>query len=206
MSGQDNRSLPARILEVLARPEIRRPGVIIAALVLGYLIWQSDDPRSMDSKAVALRGESEPDTFVNEGVFRSFDSHGRLKVVLSSPRTEQFDDRNEAILATPDGTLFDYEANLRWLMSARTGRYDMAAELMDLEGDVEVIRRVEGGDAVLRTEHLRIDNATRTATTDLPVTITSPGNTTHARGLTGWFDDRVLELENDVEGIYETRQ
>ncbi len=202
----EDRSLPARVLEVLARPGIRRPGVIIAALALGYLIWQSDEPRSMNSKAAALRGESEPDTFVNEGIFRSFDDQGRLEVVLSSPRTEQFDDRNEAILANPDGTLYDYDADLRWLMTAHTGRYDMAAELMDLEGDVEVVRQVEGGDAVLRTEYLRIDNASRTATTDLPVTITSPGNTTHATGLTGWFDDRVLELENDVEGIYETRQ
>ncbi|MGM0569681.1 LPS export ABC transporter periplasmic protein LptC [Marinobacter sp.] len=206
MSDQDDRNLLVRALDLLARPRIRNPGLAIAALVLGYLIWQSDDPRSVDTDAIALRGETEPDTFVNQGVFRSFDRSGQPEIVLTSPRTEQFDDRKEALLEAPDGTLYDHDAGLRWLITANSGLYDMAAEIMDLEGDVEVIRRGEGGDAVLLTEYLRIDNASRTATTDRPVTLTSPGQVTHARGLTGWLDDRVLELENSVEGTYETRQ
>lgn len=206
MSNQDDRNLLVRILDVLARPRVRNPGLVIAAVALGYLMWQSDDPRSADTDAIALRGETEPDTFVNQGTFRSFDRSGQPEIVLTSPRTEQFDDRKEAFLETPDGILYDHESNLRWLINANTGLYDMSAEIMDLEGDVEVVRRVEGSDAVLLTEYLRIDNASRTATTDQPVTLRSPGNITHARGMTGWLDDRVLELESSVEGIYETRQ
>jgi len=206
MSDQDDRNLLIRLLDFLAHPRVRNPGLAIAAVVLGYMLWQSDDPRSVDTAAIALRGETEPDTFVNQGIFRSFDASGRPEIVVTSPRTEQFDDRKEAFLEAPDGTLHDHEADLRWLITANTGLYDMAAEVMDLEGDVEVIRRTGGGDAVLLTEYLRIDNASRTATTDRPVTLTSPGNITHARGLTGWLDERVLELENSVEGIYETRQ
>ena len=108
-------------------------------------------------------------------------------------------------MEAPDATLYDHEADLRWLMTADSGLYAMTSEVMELEGNVEITRRVEGGDAVLLTEYLRIDNPARKATTDRPVTLTSPGNITHARGLTGWFDERVLELENSVEGIYETR-
>nr|WP_282451095.1 LPS export ABC transporter periplasmic protein LptC [Marinobacter bryozoorum] len=170
------------------------------------MLWQSDDPRSVDSDAMALRGETEPDTFVNQGTFRSFDTSGQPEIVVTSPRTEQFDDRKEVFLEAPEGTLYDREADLRWLITATTGLYDMSAEALDLEGDVEVIRRVDGNDTVLLTEYLRIDNASRTATTDRPVTLTSPGTVTHARGMTGWLDDRVLELENSVEGIYEIRQ
>ncbi|MFW5824296.1 MAG: LPS export ABC transporter periplasmic protein LptC [Marinobacter sp.] len=206
MATGDTRSLPVRIAELLGRPAVRNPGLLIAALILGFLLWRSDDPRTANTDAMELRGETEPDSFVSEGVFRSFDQQGQLNMVLTSPRTEQFDDRQEAVLKQPDGTLYDHEADLNWLVAADHGRYAMDTELMELAGNVEVTRRVEGGDAVLLTEYLRIDNAARKATTDRPVTLTSPGNVTHARGLTGWFDERVLELENSVEGIYETRQ
>lgn len=204
-SPDDSRNLLVRLLDLLARPRVRNPGLLIAALALGFLLWQSDEPRSTDTDAMALRGETEPDTFINQGVFRSFDAQGRPKLVATSPRTEQFDDRQEAILEAPDATLYDHEADLRWLVVANEGLYHMTTEVMELEGSVEVTRSVEGGNAVLLTEYLRIDNPAGRATTDHPVTLKSPGNITHARGMTGWFDERVLELENSVEGIYETR-
>ena len=152
-----------------------------------------------------MRGETEPDTFINQGVFRSFDEQGRPKLVATSPRTEQFDERQEAVLEAPDATLYDHEADLRWLVVANEGLYHLTTEVMELEGNVEVTRNVKGGDAVLLTEYLLIDNPAGRATTEYPVTLKSPDSITHARGMTAWFDERVLELESSVEGIYETR-
>lgn len=205
MSEGESRNPVLRVLDFLARPGIRNPGLLIAAVTLGFLLWQSDEPRTTDNDAMKLRGATEPDTFINQGVFRSFDTEGRPKLVLSSPRTEQFDDRQQAVLEAPDGTLYDHRADLQWQMDAKHGLYHMSSEIMELEGNVVITRSVEGGNAELLTEYLRIDNPARRATTDRPVTLKSPGNVTHARGMTGWFDERVLELENSVEGIYETR-
>lgn len=204
-SPDDARNLLVRTLDLLARPGIRNPGLLIAVLALGFMLWQSDESRTTDTEAESLRGETEPDTFINQGVMRSFDEQGRPKLVATSPRTEQFDDRQEAVLKAPDATLYDHEADLRWLVTGNHGLYHMATEVMELEGSVEVTRSVEGGDAVLLTEYLRIDNPAGKATTDRPVTLKSPGSITHARGMTGWFNERVLELESSVEGIYETR-
>lgn len=206
MNREDTRNLPSRLMELLGRPKVRNPGLLLAAVVLGFLLWRSDDPRTADTDAIELRGATEPDTFVNEGTFRSFDENGRPDIVMTSPRTEQFDDRREVVLETPDGTVYDHEADLRWLISADHGLYTMASDVVELEDNVRVVREVEGGEAVLLTDYLHIDNAARKATTDRPVRLTSPGSITNARGMTGWFDERVLELENSVEGIYETRQ
>lgn len=206
MSSDDSRNPLLRVLDFLARPGIRNPALLIAALTLGFLLWHSDEPAIIDTGAMDLRGATEPDTFINDGTFRSFDTQGRPKLVASSPRAEQFDDRREVVLEAPDATLYDHEANLRWLLDADHGLYHMASEVMELEDNVVVTRSVEGGNAVLLTEYLRIDNPAGRATTDHPVTLKSPGSVTHARGMTGWFDERVLELENSVEGIYETRQ
>lgn len=206
MAPETSRNLLLRVLDFLARPGIRNPALLIAVVALGFLLWHSDEPATVDTDAMALRGASEPDTFINNGEFRSFDTQGRRKLVAFSPRTEQFDDRRQAVLEAPDATLYDHEADLRWLLEADHGLYHMDTELMELEGNVVVTRSVEGGNAVLLTEYLRIDNPAGRATTDRPVTLKSPGSITHARGMTGWFDERVLELENSVEGIYETRQ
>ncbi|MFL1404330.1 LPS export ABC transporter periplasmic protein LptC [Marinobacter sp. M1N3S26] len=206
MASENPRHLLLRVLDFLARPGIRNPGLLIAVVALGFLLWHSDEPATVDTDAMELRGASEPDTFINDGEFRSFDTQGRPKLVASSPRTEQFDDRRQAVLEAPDATLYDHEADLRWLLDANHGLYHMDTEVMELEGNVEVTRSVEGGNAILLTEYLRIDNPAGRATTDRPVTLKSPGSITHARGMTGWFDERVLELENSVEGIYETRQ
>jgi lipopolysaccharide export system protein LptC len=204
-SPDDGRNLLVRMLDFLARPAVRNPGLLIAALALGFLLWQSDEPRTTDTDAERLRGETEPDTFINQGVLRSFDEQGRPSLIATSPRTEQFDDRREAVLEAPDATLYDHEAGLRWLVTGNHGLYHMATEVLELDGNVEVTRSVEGGDAVLLTEYLRIDNPAGKATTDRPVTLKSPGSITHARGMTGWFNERVVELEHSVEGIYETR-
>lgn len=204
-SPDDSRNFLVRTLDFLARPGVRNPGLLAAALALGFLLWQSDEPPTTAPDAAALRGATEPDTFINQGIFRSFDEQGRPELVASSPRTEQFDERQEAILESPDATLYDHEADLRWLLSANHGLYHITTEVMELTGDVAVTRNVEGGDAVLLTEYLLIDSPAGRATTDYPVTLQSPGAVTHARGMTGWFDERVVELENSVEGIYETR-
>ena len=206
MAPENPRNLLLRVLDFLARPAIRNPALLIAVVTLGFLLWHSDEPATVDTDAMELRGASEPDTFINGGEFRSFDTQGRPKLVASSPRTEQFDDRRQAVLEAPDATLYDHEADLRWLLEADHGLYHMDTEVMELEDNVVVTRSVEGGNAVLLTEYLRIDNPAGRATTDRPVTLKSPGSITHARGMTGWFDERVLELENSVEGIYETRQ
>ena len=91
MAPENPRNLLLRVLDFLARPAIRNPALLIAVVTLGFLLWHSDEPATVDTDAMELRGASEPDTFINGGEFRSFDTQGRPKLVASSPRTEQFD-------------------------------------------------------------------------------------------------------------------
>lgn len=199
------RQIRTRVIAPLSRPAIRNGVLLVAFGMVIFLLWESDDPGSLTTDVMELRGESEPDSFINDGIFLSFDQQGERQIVVSSPRMEQFEDRREVLIEQPDATLFDRATDLRWELTASEGLLYPDTETMDLTGDVRVVRQVTGGEAVLLTEYLRIDNPARRISTDQPVVMESPGTVTRARGLTGWMDDRVLELDNTVEGIYETR-
>ncbi len=193
------------IWQALTRPIYRNTGLAIAFAALAFLLWHSDDPATVNTAAIELRGSAEPDTFVNDGTYRSFDELGQLEVIISSPRIEQFDDRPDATMVAPDATLLDQETGTQWHVTADHGLFHQTNEILDLNDNVRVTRPVAGGKAVLLTEYLRVDNPARKVVTDHPVTIESPGTVTQGTGMEGWIDERIVELETNVKGIYETR-
>lgn len=73
-------------------------GTVVAAV---FLLWQSDEPPVIDDEAAALRGDAEPDGFVVNGRYTSFDESGNLKIRFSSPRIEQFEEGNLATMDSP---------------------------------------------------------------------------------------------------------
>ena len=76
--------------------------------------------------------------------------------------------------------------------------------ILTLTGNVIITTTdARGRQATLSTSRLELDNDRRTVMTDQPVTIRDPAGTTRATGMKAWMDDRILELQSDVEGIYE---
>ena len=79
-----------------------------------------------------------------------------------------------------------------------------ADDLVHLTGDVRVSQQAEGGRPLtLTTSTLTLDNAERTVYTDAPVELTDSFSLTRATGMKAWIDDRILELDSQVEGRYE---
>ncbi|MEX0606091.1 MAG: LPS export ABC transporter periplasmic protein LptC [Marinobacter sp.] len=175
-----------------------------AGLALGSLLWQSEESRE-PVDAVELRGANEPDGFVVNGRYRSFDQNGQLETVIQSPRIEQFESRNLATMLLPDATLHDPESNTTWMLTANQGELHRGEDIIDLEGNVLVRRPLANGElATLEAEHLTLDNKQRTVYTDTPVVLTEAHGVTRATGMKAWIDDRVLELQSQVKGHYDT--
>ena len=175
-------------------------------LVLGSLLWQSEESRE-PSNALELRGPTEPDGFVVNGHYRSFDQNGQLEAVIYSPRIEQFEARNLATMLLPDATLHDPDSATTWMLTADQGELLQNEDIIELTGNVLVRRPAVNGDmATLEAEHLTLDNKQRTVYTDTPVVLTEPHGVTRATGMKAWIDDRVLELQSQVKGHYDTPQ
>jgi lipopolysaccharide export system protein LptC len=188
---------------ILSRPWVRTLGLATTIVALFFLLWQSDEP-SEPVDAAALRGESEPDGFVVNGRYLSFDETGQLTARFQSPRIEQFEARNETLMESPEATLYGEPGNAPWQVRANEGRFMEAKDLVHLTGDVRVFREAEGGRPLtLTTSTLTLDNTERTVYTDAPVELTDSFSLTRATGMKAWIDDRILELNSQVEGRYE---
>lgn len=185
------------------RPWVRTLGLAGTIVALFFLLWQSDEP-TVPTDAASLRGESEPDGFVVNGHYLSYDETGRLTTRFRSPRIEQFESSNETVMNSPRATLYGEEGNPPWQVQATEGHFFEADQLVHLTGDVKVTREAENGRPLtLITTELTVNNADRTVYTDEPVELTDTVGQTRAIGMKAWIDDRILELNSQVEGLYE---
>ena len=101
--------------------------------------------------------------------------------------------------------LYGDPGNAPWQVQANKGQFMEADDLVHLTGDVRVSQQAQGGRPLtLTTSTLTLDNTERTVYTDAPVELTDSFSLTRATGMKAWIDDRILELDSDVEGRYET--
>ena len=179
-------------------------GTTIAAV---FLLWQSNEPKVIDRQAADLRGDTEPDGFVINGEYTSFDEAGNLKVSFTSPRIEQFEESNLATMESPRAELYGDAGGadaLPWIVEAENGSLLQNENLLYLTGNVRILRSIGGRDTTLTTSSLTLDNDRGMAYTDAPVEIRDVTGITRATGMKAWIDERILELNSQVEGLYET--
>lgn len=189
--------------EALAQPRVRNLALLVCAGVLAALLWQSDERREPEVSST-LRGESEPDGFVVNGQYMAFNLEGQLASEIESPRIEQFDHAQLALMTTPKATMFNEKSGKPWHLTADNGTFLETVNVIELNGNVVVTRPLEGGQtATLKTDSLTIDNNTRTVSTDALVVMTDRHNVTRAIGMSAQIDERILELKSQVEGRYE---
>ncbi|WP_166264330.1 LPS export ABC transporter periplasmic protein LptC [Marinobacter caseinilyticus] len=189
---------------LLAHAWTRALALLLCAVVLVSMLWQSDEARE-PTEARDLRGPSEPDGFVVNGRYLSFDEAGNRETLIESPRIEQFESRHLATMIAPKATLFDADSGTPWTLTANRGEFMETRDIIKLEGQVVITRPLSGGKmATLESEQLTLDNDNRTAYTDSLVTLTDSHGVTQAKGMKAWIDDRTLELKSQVEGRYET--
>lgn len=187
---------------LLSRPRVRALALAVTFALLAALLWRSDESRDQMSGADRA-GQNEPDSFVNDGRYLSFDEEGRRVAMIESPRIEQFETGGVATMTSPSATLYDKSSGRPWQLTARNGTFHQPVDRLDLSGNVTVVRPLPGKrEATLTTEQLTLDNRNRTAFTDKPVLITEDHGTTTAVGMKAWIDDRILELNAQVKGQY----
>ena len=158
----------------------------------------------VDDEAAALRGDAEPDGFVVNGQYTSFDEAGNLKIRFSSPRIEQFEEGNLATMESPRAELYGDQEALPWIVEADNGSLLQNQNLVYLTDNVRVQRTIGERDATLTTSSLTLDNDRGMVYTDAPVEIRDVTGITRATGMKAWIDERILELNSQVEGLYET--
>lgn len=186
---------------LLNRPGVRSLALAVTVALLVALLWRNDDSRNQD--ATDQGGQNEPDGFVEDGRYLSFDQEGRRIASIESPRIEQFEPEGLATMTSPSATLYDRQSGLPWHLTANSGTFHQPEDRLVLSGDVKVIRPLEGErEATLITDKLTLDNSNRTVFTDKPVLITDEHGQTAAVGMKAWIDDRILELNSQVEGHY----
>ncbi|SFR42507.1 lipopolysaccharide export system protein LptC [Marinobacter gudaonensis] len=176
-------------------------GTVVAAV---FLLWRSDEAPVVDQEAAALRGDAEPDGFVVNGNYRSFDETGNLEIRFVSPRIEQFEEKNLATMDSPRAELYGDADTQPWIVEADRGRLMQNRELVYLTGNVQVLRSVGERDTTLTTRTLTLDNNEGVVYTDAPVEIRDVTGITTAVGMKAWIDERILELNSQVEGYYDT--
>ncbi len=195
--------------ELIRSPKVRMLGLAVTVLVLFAMLWQSEEPTT-PSEAAALRGEAEPDSFVTGGRYLSFNETGQLTSRIESQRIEQFESDQLTRMHQPRATLFGEADDASWELEAQQGEFLETQDLMHLTGNVRIIRLADQSGAVspsspmsLSTEALTLNNADRTIYTSEPVEITDALGITRATGMKAWIDQRILELNAQVEGRYD---
>lgn len=187
---------------LLNRRWIRTLALMVTFALLAAVLWRSEDSRNQTIET-DQQGQNEPDGFVKDSRYLSFDKNGRRVVMIESPRIEQFEPEGLATMTSPSATLYDKNSGKPWHLTARNGTFHQPADRLELSGDVTVVRPLSGKrEATLTTEQLTLDNHSHTVFTDKPVLITEDHGQTAAVGMKAWIDDRILELNSQVKGEY----
>jgi len=189
------------------RPWVRTLALAGSLAVVMFLLWQSDEPPVSNQEAAELRGDAEPDGFVVDGEYTSFDEAGNLKISFTSPRIEQFEEGNLATMESPSAELYSSDSGTDsqpWIVNAENGSLLQNEDLLYLTGNVRILRSVGGRETTLTTSTLTLDNNRGMLYTDAPVVIRDVTGITRATGMKAWIDERILELNSQVEGRYET--
>lgn len=190
--------------ELIRNPRLRTVALLVTIAALMAVLWQSDEP-STPVDAAALRGEAEPDSFVIGGQYLSFSDTGQLASRIRSQRIEQFESDQLTRMEQPRAMLFGEAGNASWEVEAADGEFLEARDLIQLTGDVRIVRLADQrGPMTLTTQALTLNNGEHTIYTDEPVEINDALGITRATGMKVWIDQRILELNAQVEGRYET--
>lgn len=199
-----NANIKGGLLKLGDRPWLRMLalGCTLAATV--FLMWRSDEPPVVQDDAAELRGKTEPDGFIINGSYTSYDQEGNLKIHFTSPRIEQFEEGNLATMTEPHATLYGQPETEPWIVDAENGSLLQNEGLVYLTDHVRVVRTIGERQATLTTTTLTLDNDQGIVYTDAPVTITDEIGVTRAKGMKAWVDQRILELKSQVEGRYDT--
>lgn len=153
-----------------------------------------------------LTGEPEPsrpDYYMDDFRILVTDENGRARYELAGKRIAHLPDDDSGELQAPE-LVFHGEDSTPWTVKAAAGWVASGGDEVQLHGDVQVSRPETGTQApvTVETESLAVRPQERTALTEDPVVITSPGARLTGTGLFADLNARRIELLANARGVY----
>lgn len=189
------------------------PAALMKALTLSLLSLLSMSlcgcqPATQGEVDSALAGNAaEPyDYYMNGMRTTRFAVNGDLAYRLNATRVTHFPEGDQAFLENPD-LLWVGEDQSPWRLSARRGNLRPTPagdeEQLLLESDVVLVTDLSSGQPMrISTDSLTVLTLSRTASTQAPVSVTSPGVAMQGVGMDLRLEDNHIELLNEVRGTY----
>lgn len=129
-------------------------------------------------------------------------AEGRADYRIEAPRGAYFEGEDLWRFTEPRWWVYGGDEPA-WRGRAERGRSWADGERASLSGNVRLRRLAEGGDTLLRTEHLELEPQRRYAETDRRVIITGPDYRLTGVGARAWLEEERMELLSRVEGRHD---
>lgn len=184
----------------------RRFLLAIVLVAITMALWYQAFNDEMDD-TVFVADEAEPDAFIIQASYRTYNLEGRLESRLESIRAEQFVDTDIGILSLPRLDIYE-EAGERnfWHMSADKGTYDARFAVLTLDQNVEILGSTLDNQPIrvltsglvytMGEEHIETNNA---------VEVISGSDRIQGTGMELDMQQRAVALKQDVRAIYQAR-
>ncbi|WLQ14589.1 LPS export ABC transporter periplasmic protein LptC [Hahella aquimaris] len=173
----------------------------LAAFLVFYLVAYQDEASAPFFEEESLL-KDEPDAFVINAVYTTYNKEGALTSRLQSQLAKHYPDTDTGVLTRPNLEIFQ-QGEKSWHVESLEGELLIKQDTLKLRGDVEVNGASNDGAPILmQTQALDYNNKSRFISTDQPVKITSNINQLTAVGMEADIDKKLIVLLSQVTGVY----
>ncbi|WP_344808437.1 LPS export ABC transporter periplasmic protein LptC [Allohahella marinimesophila] len=195
-------------LQEMAGNAVRSKRLVLAVvlIVLTAAFWYQAF-NDEDVEVVRLADDAEPDAFILQASYRTYNLAGMLESRLESVRAEQFVDTDIGVLSLPRLDIHE-EAGERnfWHMSADKGTYDARYSVLTLDQNVEILgSTLENQPIRVLTSGLVYTMGDEHVETNNAVEVISGSDRIQGTGMELDMQQRAVELKQDVRAIYQAR-
>jgi len=168
--------------------------LLAAAIVTGWSVWQQ-----RAEQAPTVTASTRPSYLLHDFEVIALDKQGKESLTLRAPQLAQNPDDRTMSIETPLFFLPDKQGQ-RWEVRSKTGWVAADNSEVRLRGNV-VANSPPGAQkpSTLKTEQLNVFPGKNEATSEVLVTVTSPGSTMRGVGMQAYLADKRIRLLSKVQ-------
>ncbi len=174
--------------------------LLFVLIVIALLFIDHEDDSATKPVSDDTSGER-PASYVINGDIKSFGEDGQLAFSLQSKAAYYFLSDERIEINSPQLSINPNQSG-HVTVNASQGLYLPKQAMLDLTGQVTLVREDKQADLKISTESLRIDQHADFISTDQAVTIEQADNQLRAIGLQAWLKQKRIELLSNVRGHY----
>lgn len=167
-------------------------------IVLGFL-WSYSETGAPTVPTFAAPSDHRTDFYLRNATSSQYDKLGRLDSILYSDSVDHYPGRNLAKLSNPVIKLYNNGLHT-WTISSRSGTVRNGGSQVDFSQRVVIVSSDQ--QTTLKTPFLTAYPSRKFTETNQPVTVLSANGFTRAIGMTANFENKRINLLNQVRGKY----